>query len=253
MTEASGGIQKLQLSQQVSETLRRKILDGTFPPGTWLRQDHVARELGVSVIPVREAFKQLAAQGLVEHVPYRGIRVVQLTADELEDLYAVRAAAEGRAAFFAATHLTSEEMKTLEQLCREMEACDSPESLPQYRNLNRAFHLLIVRGSRRPYLIRLLEHLWSSFPSMLWSNYPEVAEHSLPDRAAADNEEHRLIVAALLRRDARAAQEAAEHHIQRAGRELAQFVRSCQAAAGDEATVETVGSGQGRTRATVSP
>lgn len=225
MPAAASPVRHTQLSQQVAEVLRQRILSGELPPGAWLRQDHVARELGVSAIPVREAFKLLAAQGLVEHVPFRGIRVVQLSAEELEDLYEVRTFAEARAAFFAAATIRTEEVERLEALCREMEACQTPETLPRYRELNRLFHTTIAHASRRSYLIRLLENLWTAYPTMLWSNYPEVAQSSLPARQSSDNEEHCAIVAALRRRDSREAAAAMAEHVRRAGEALVSFVR----------------------------
>lgn len=63
-----------QLSQRVAERLRTAILEGQLRPGQWLRQERIAGENGVSQMAVREALKQLAAEGLVEHVSYRGVR-----------------------------------------------------------------------------------------------------------------------------------------------------------------------------------
>ncbi|MCS7182844.1 MAG: GntR family transcriptional regulator [Thermoanaerobaculum sp.] len=226
MAEHDQKVQRLQLSQQVADLLRQRILNGQVPAGSWLRQDHLARELGVSAIPVREALKLLAAQGLVEHLPYRGIRVVQLSSQELEDLYAVRAFVEGLAARFAALHVTEEEVARLQQLCQAMEACDTPDTLPRYRELNRQFHLGVAAGSRRSYLIRLVEQFWTAYPTMLWSNYPQVAESSLPGRALTDSQEHRAIVAALQQREPEVACRAMEEHVRRAGQALVGFVRS---------------------------
>ena len=75
-----------QLRKLVADQLRAAILDGRFKPGEWLRQERVAQELGVSQMPVREALKELAAEGLIEHVPYRGVRVVTLSVEDIEDL-----------------------------------------------------------------------------------------------------------------------------------------------------------------------
>lgn len=215
-----------QLSQQVAEILRREILNGRLPAGTWLRQDHIARQLGVSPIPVREAFKTLHAQGLVEHVPYKGIRVVQLSPEEVEDLYAVRAFAEARAAAEAAKNITDEELEELRNLCDEMDLCATPDELACYRELNRRFHTRIAAISGRPCLIRLLEQLWAAYPTMLWANYPHVAEHSLPSREATDSAEHAAIVAALSARDPQRAADAVAQHVERAGQELVAFVRA---------------------------
>ena len=80
-----------QLRKLVADQIRAAIVDGRFKPGEWLRQERVAQELGVSQMPVREALKELAAEGLIEHVPYRGVRVVALSVEDIEDLYEHRA------------------------------------------------------------------------------------------------------------------------------------------------------------------
>src|SRR5512145_1119552 len=87
-----------QLRKHVAEQIRSAILTGQFKPGEWLRQEKLAQELNVSQMPVREALKELVADGLVEHVPYRGARVVEFVADDVMDLYEHRAFLEGRAA-----------------------------------------------------------------------------------------------------------------------------------------------------------
>lgn len=79
-----------QLHEMVAERLRSAILDGDLKPGTWLRQERIAKELGVSSMPVREALNQLAAEGVVQHIPYRGARVTQFSPDDVADLYAKR-------------------------------------------------------------------------------------------------------------------------------------------------------------------
>lgn len=225
MPAARVEVRRLQLSHQVAEHLRHQILNGEIEVGTWLRQDHLAKKLGVSAIPVREAFKLLAAQGLVEHVPYRGIRVVRLSADELEDLYEVRAFAEARAASFAAQTISSEQLRELEVLCQKMDACIGPEDLPRYRRLNREFHTRIADISGRNYLARLIEQMWVAYPTMLWGNYPRVSERSLADRDATDSAEHRAILEALRARDPQAAAAAMHQHVMRAGQALVAFVR----------------------------
>ncbi|MGD8599184.1 MAG: GntR family transcriptional regulator, partial [Anaerolineae bacterium] len=79
-----------QLHQLVTEHLRTAILDGDLQPGEWLRQQRIADELGVSQMPVREALKALAAEGVVEYIPYRGARVVEFSSEDVADLYAQR-------------------------------------------------------------------------------------------------------------------------------------------------------------------
>ncbi len=217
-----------QLPQWVADQLRSEILEGRLKPGEWLRQERLAQEHGVSQMPVREALKQLAAEGLIEHVPYRGARVVQFSADDVEDLYVCRALIEGMAARFAAVNVTADELAELAALVPRMAACETPRDLTEYRELNRRFHGVIFTASRRSYLVRTLAQLWAAFPTMLWSNVPRVATDSVPGREAPDVEEHSAIVAALAARDAAAAERAMCDHIRLAGEALQSAMRGQQ-------------------------
>ena len=209
-----------QLRQLVVERLRMDILEGRLRPGEWLRQERLARTHGVSQTPVREALKQLAAEGLVEHVPYRGMRVLQFSIEDVEDVYACRAVTESRAARFAAACITGAELEELRSMHERMAACDFPGELAEYRELNRRFHVAIFTASRRSYLVRTLAQLWSAFPTMLWSNIPRVAVTSVPERDEPDIAEHAEIVAALAARDPERAERAVRAHIEAAGESL---------------------------------
>jgi DNA-binding GntR family transcriptional regulator len=215
-----------QLRHWVADRLRAEILEGRLKPGQWLRQERIAQEHGVSQMPVREALKQLAAEGLVEHVPYRGVRVVQFSVEDVEDLYACRASVEGMAAHFAAVNVTPAEVGELAGLHERMLRCRTPEDLLEYRELNRRFHSLIFTASRRSYLVRTLAQLWAAFPTMLWSNIPRVAVSSVPGRDEPDAAEHAEIVAALRSRDAERAERAVRRHIESAGGMLVAAMRA---------------------------
>lgn len=217
-----------QVLQWVVDKLRNDILEGRIVAGEWLRQEKFAKELGVSQTPVREALKQLAAEGLVEHAPYRGIRVITFTADDVEDLYEGRKYEEGRAARFAALNISNGEIEELQQLHKAMLACETPKDLEQYRELNRRFHLLIIHASRRPYLIRSLGQFWATFPSMLWGRIPGVAKVSAPGRDEPDAAEHQAIVDALAARNAGAAEAALKSHIEAAGQALVKAMKAAR-------------------------
>jgi len=217
-----------QLRQWVVDRLRGDILGGRIPVGEWLRQGRLARGLGVSQTPVREALKQLAAEGVVEHVPYRGVRVVGFTPDDVEDLYAGRLIEEGRAARFAAARITAAELDELRRLHARMRACETPRDLAEYRELNRRFHLAIIGASKRPFLVRSLGQLWAAFPTMLWGVIPGVAAASAPGRDDPDAAEHEEIVSALAARDGDRAERAVGEHIQSAGIALVAAMRAAR-------------------------
>ncbi len=213
---SESGLENLQLRQRVASRLRAEILEGVLKPGEWLRQEALARQLNVSQTPVREALKQLAAEGYVEDVPYRGVRVVDLRREDVEDLYACRALIESRAARYAAENITDDEIDELELLYHQMRRCTIPEGLAEYRDLNREFHTVIIKASRRSFLVRNLTQLWSAFPTMLWSNVALVAEASAPGRDEPDTAEHAEIVAAFRQRNPERAARAVHHHIEAA-------------------------------------
>jgi len=207
----------LQLNKKVSDHIRGAILDGDFQPGEWIRQKRIADELGVSQMPVREALKRLAAEGLVEHIPYRGVRVVTFSIEDIADLYAQRAYLESRAAKAAADWITAKELADLSDLQAQMEQNLNPEKVYEYRDLNRRFHQIIYRSSRRNYLIRTLDQMWLAFPNMLFTHFLQTSSLPLPRKEETDIEEHRLIIARLQKGDGEGAEQIVLQHILASG------------------------------------
>ncbi len=214
-----------QLRNVVAEKMRTAILNGDYKPGEWLRQERLAQELGVSQMPVREALKELATEGLIEHVPYRGARVITFSIEDIIDLYEHRAFLEGRAAYFAAETIVEGELAELKKLQLEMEANDAPGAVVKYRELNRNFHQTIFTISKREYLIRALNQMWAAFPTMLIANFAATASQPLPERDNFDSDEHRAIVAALEAHDPSAAEKTMKEHVLATSRHLVTFLK----------------------------
>jgi DNA-binding GntR family transcriptional regulator len=217
-----------QLRNVVADQMRSAILDGRYKPGEWLRQERIAQDLGVSQMPVREALKELAAEGLIEHVPYRGARVIAFSIDDVLDLYTHRAFLESRAAFVAAEVVTPEELAEIKALQLEIEKYSAPESVIKYRELNRKFHQFIYMVSKREYLIRTLAQMWAAFPTMLIANFAATAVNPLPDRDPIDSIEHQAIVSALESHNPAAAEQAMKTHILATGTQLVAFLKAQQ-------------------------
>lgn len=215
-----------QLRNIVAEQMRAAIFNGYYKPGEWLRQERLAQDLGVSQMPVREALKELAAEGLIEHVPYRGARVLVFSIDDILDLYSHRAFLEGRAAFTAAQIITDAELIVVKDLQAEVEKYGAPEAVLKYRELNRQFHQHIYLASKREYLIRTLNQMWATFPTMLIANFAATAVQPLPERDAVDVEEHRNIVCALETHDSPAAEQAMKKHILVTADHLVTFLKA---------------------------
>jgi DNA-binding GntR family transcriptional regulator len=219
-------IEHRQLRDMVVERIRARIMQGKLAPGEWLRQERLAADLGTSYTPIREALKQLEAEGLVEHVPYRGVRVVQFSPEDVLDIYGMRGALEGQAAAAAAQRLTEAHLLQLRAIHDDMVAHTGPEHLQLVRELNQQFHQLIIEASERAYLIRVLRMIWTWSPAMLWGQFVNPAVESASEYAADDNIEHAQILAALEAHDSEAAERLMRQHIERACRALAEHLNA---------------------------
>lgn len=224
MTLASTDHGHQQLKDWAADQLRSAISEGRLRPGEWLRQERLARELGVSHMPVREALKQLAAEGIVEYLPYRGMRVVEFTPDDIADIYAVRAMLEGRAAHAAANLLSPQQLAELATLVEAMAASMAPEQLALNRAHNRRFHELIYKASGRTYLTRALDQMWTWFPTMFLDTYAATAHTPVIGRDS-DDEEHRAVLDALVAKDGALAEQLLAEHVRRAGQQLVSMLR----------------------------
>lgn len=196
------------------------IASGELQAGEWLRQERLASELGISYTPIREALKLLEVEGLVEHVPYRGVRVVKFNAEDVLDLYVMRSVLEGLAASGAARHISAEALAPIRALHERMCKLNGVKDLIEIHDLNRQFHLAIIRASQRQFLTRMLTMLYNWFPNMLWNRALAASEAALDARAAADNREHALIVVALEAHDPVAAERAMRDHIEGSSQNL---------------------------------
>jgi DNA-binding GntR family transcriptional regulator len=166
-------------SDEIVETVQSDIVSGRLPPGSVLRQEHLARSFRVSRTPVREALKRLHAAGLVSLIPNSGARVRTLSVEDLRETFVVRAELEGLAAELAAARITPEQRKRLrdaERRCARAAAVlrygsnpdDEPELGSEQSAANDEFHDVILeasgvrlladlaRGVRRPIMGHLL-------------------------------------------------------------------------------------------------
>ncbi|MGE5252196.1 MAG: GntR family transcriptional regulator [Bacteroidota bacterium] len=205
-------LQHRPLKQEIFEALHERIIAGRYRPGEWLRQEEIASQMGVSMTPVREALDLLTAAGLAERVPYRGVRVMDLSPREIVEAYGKRLLLETVSARMAAARIRAEEIEELSRLLAEMDGYVRLEDMSHSRQLSRAFHLSIARASGDGLLVRLYLIVSNSFPDwMLYEamfRHPELLASSMADEQA----EHRALLEALRQHDpARAARGAAEH------------------------------------------
>lgn len=184
------------LSEQLVDLVRDRILTGEVAPDRPIRQDALAAELGVSKIPLREALARLEQEGLLASQANRGFTVRPLNAEEAEEVYALRLKLEPEMVALAARRATSTDHRV---------ACDILERLYDVTDplgdgagaFNRAFHLALLRPAGRPVTVTILERL-----HVLSERY--VRKHLEPlGRDERANEEHREMLEVWLARDER--------------------------------------------------
>ncbi len=179
--------------ESVHSTLRRAILGGALPGGTRLVQADIASQLSVSTTPVREALRDLAAEGLVVFRPHVGAVVRELGLDELVELYDIRKAIEPVSIRRAAVRIGKRELDEAQKLVKEMESEKDPA---RWAELNWEFHGVLERAANAP--------LVQSVVKTVQDIAAIYVAHSLflqPDRMASGNKEHRALLTALRRRD----------------------------------------------------
>lgn len=144
------------------KAVRNELLTGLLRPGERLTEEATAQRLGISHIPVREAFRFLEAEGHVVRDARRGLRVAQLSAAEAQDIYRTRALLEAEANRLGVPELTGEDDRRLETLAGQMEEAAAIGDLIAYRRYNRAFHFVAFERSGRLWLVRFLTNLWDA-------------------------------------------------------------------------------------------
>jgi DNA-binding GntR family transcriptional regulator len=199
--------------------------------GTWLRQEFLAQKLEVSQATIREALNQLASEGLVAHIPHKGVKVVTISADALEDIYDMRALLEGLANELAATELSETELAQMRELLPQILLTqDSPSTVPA-READREFHWIAIRATKRDHLIRVLEQLWVLIdPYMVYSRFWNVSQ-AWEQRIKAsklDLQDHTQLLQALEARNGEKARGITEKYVHRAFKELEQQILEAQ-------------------------
>jgi DNA-binding GntR family transcriptional regulator len=199
----------LEFPQGQSAYLRllAEIRSGVLAPGARLRETELADRLGISRTPVREAIRQLEADGLVVHLPRQGASIRSLDYAEVIELYEMRAVLEGTAARLAARVASEIELEELGALNAEL-ALAAPG--PAAQELNRQFHRTLLDAARNRFLVKSM----SALQRTLFILGPTTLAD--PARAEGAVAEHGAVLQCLRNRDARGAEEAMRVHIEAA-------------------------------------
>ena len=180
--------------------LREAIVSGVLKPGEALNAGPLAEALGMSRIPVREAFRRLEQERLVAIRPHAGASVRLLPKHEIEENLAIRCELEALATRLAATRMSDGALAELEAFVAEMDACVESGDAERFGRVNQAFHLRMYRENPYPRLFDLIEQLWSSFSRSrsVFVLDPALMRHSQVG--------HRQLLEALKARDAHLAE-----------------------------------------------
>lgn len=218
--EDEGPLQRKSLKSEIFDLLHGRIVAGEYAPGTWLRQEEIASELGVSPTPVREALDQLVAEGLAQRIPYRGVRVPHFTEAEIVDAYMVRLLLEAAVARLAAYNITAEQSTTLRSVLSKTENLLAPDDMPAYRRLNRQIHRIIASVSGNPLLARIYSIALNRFPD--WMLYEDLLRQPDLLRASLEREfqEHEALVEAVTSHNVDLAAQRATEHLRSVSNEL---------------------------------
>jgi DNA-binding GntR family transcriptional regulator len=195
--------------------IRAWILNGRLKPRERLHQDQLAAALGVSRMPVREAIRQLAAEGLVQLFPHRGAFVSSLDPDEIRELYEVRAALEGLAISHAVPRMTTANIATLRAILDRLVAETAANDDEAVIELDRAFHDGLVAPAGMPYLRELIDQARRRSDA-----FRRAHTYVIPGLSASSNLEHAEIFAAVEQGDVPRSVERIHRHLRNAADHL---------------------------------
>jgi DNA-binding GntR family transcriptional regulator len=218
---AKQAIPRQTLTTAVADRLRDKILRGELREGEQLRQHAIAAEFDVSRIPLREAFRQLEAEGLIKIIDHRGAVVSALSPDEIEELFDIRAALESVTLRHAVPRLTEADLERAEMSLEAYEQALNDESdFDVWGELHWQFHSTLYAAADRTRSLSLIQTINNNADRY-------IRLHILFSRDAHRNakDEHRAILELCRQRDTDAASQLLERHISKAGREMKEFIK----------------------------
>lgn len=207
--EAVGEVGRKTLVDLATRALRDELLSGRLPSGSRIHLGETARRLGMSPIPVREALRTLATEGLVVSLPHRGYRVPEARLSDLEDTYRLRLVLDPMAVELAVPKLTPEHLERASRALSELGAGLRAGDWDRVRVANRDFHFAIYEAADAPWLLKLI--------SMLWENSERYQRVASPGRGTARQRinEHRRILDAVRWQDASKAATLTYEHLHR--------------------------------------
>lgn len=178
-------------NQVVYEKLRQRIIRGTIKPGQKLVMASLAKSLGFSETPIREAVRRLESDGYVTFTPHAGAIVTEINDRELSEIYLIRISLEALATRLAVPCISKNDVAWLVRKNEEMKVAVEENRYESLARLNKEFHLRIYRTAPTPRLYKMISDLWDAF-----ERWPSIFSF-VPERAASAIAEHEKIIDAL--------------------------------------------------------
>ncbi|HEX4485620.1 MAG TPA: GntR family transcriptional regulator [Terriglobales bacterium] len=220
MDATESAIPRRSLTSAVAERLRDQIIRGEIQEGSQLRQDVIAAQFQVSRIPVREALRQLDAEGLIIIVPNRGAVVPELSPDDIEELFAIRALLEPEVLKISIPNLTPADFTKAESVLKKFsQELKREEHIADWGVLNSEFHSILYSGANRPRFMSVIRNV--NHNGERYTRLQLYLTHGMK-RA---NEEHHEILDLCRERKVVAACKLLRQHIQYAGQSLKQVLQ----------------------------
>lgn len=198
---------KFSLRGRVFHRLREDILSGKYKEGDELKEVAIGEELGVSRTPVREAFRQLELEGLIQIIPNKGAYVTGITEKDVKDIYMIRSLLEGLCARWACEHITEEQMEEMEENIYLSKFHAGKGHLEQLAELDNRFHEILYEACNS----KMLEHQLRDFHEYVLRVRKKTLSNA--NRGPKSNEEHEMIMEAIRAKDADRAEKLANMHM----------------------------------------
>lgn len=198
----------MTLAERVYATIKEAILNLSLKPGSPLVEDELARQLGTSKTPVRDALLALERDGLVTKIPYKGTYVSEVTVRDATEIFELRAVLEGLAARLAVEAITPQELAEAERLLAISDDALERGELQVASEYGRRFHAIFHRRADNRRLMPILEHLEEQFARI------RRMSDQVGGRLHRSSREHREILAALKTGDATRVEQAMRHHME---------------------------------------
>jgi DNA-binding GntR family transcriptional regulator len=197
------------LYEEVADQLRVRIFAHELAPGTWIDEQTLAKEFGISRTPLREAIKVLAAEGLITMKLRRGAYVTEVNRGDLEQIFTILSLLEGQAAKEAATKAQEKDLNELDDMHLRLEKAAADRNLEQFFEVNVRFHERVIAIANNPWLTDVIADLRKVLKLQRKDSL------SRTGRLQSSLSEHREILKALLKRDPIAAEQAMRTHLAR--------------------------------------